>query len=85
MRAAWDALRSAGSSQDPTSREKRAFPAEKQDPGDPLVSHLSANDPKSAHMANVIGRVHLDLESIWIKELEGFLRLGVRKLEVHFR
>ncbi len=37
-------------------------------------------DPESAHVTDVIGSVHLDLKSVWIKELERFLRLGVRKL-----
>ena len=50
-----------------------------------VVSRTLANYLESAHMADVIGSVHLDLKSVWIKELERFLRLGVRKFEVHFR
>jgi hypothetical protein len=50
-----------------------------------VVSRTLANYLESAHMADVIRSVDLDLKSVWIKELERFLRLGVRELEVHFR
>jgi len=56
------------------------FGRRSRDPGD-----LPVDSPESAHMADVIRSVHLDLKSVRIKELERFFRLSVRKLEVHFR
>src|ERR1035438_3612891 len=42
----------------------------------------SFESASSAHVTNIIGRVQLNLKSIWIVELERFLRIAVSELQI---
>jgi hypothetical protein len=55
-------------------------------PGDAFLTSPDSADSLLglAHVTYVVGRIHLDLESIRIVELEGFLRSKVREFKTAF-